>query len=114
MTTATNDDNHTSIGHTLSDDNTTKIKLKSYDGNIHEVGLSAIKLSNYVKDKLINGQKPADHSKPIAIETESANDNVLKKIIEWLEYHWQDPVVDHDYDGSNEGISLLGQTVHRR
>lgn len=89
----------------LPDDNTIRVKLQSYEGNTHEVGLAAIKMSHLVKgmlEALSSGDSPPDYSKPIPIQNDGATDAALKKIIEWVEYHWDDPPVDEDFEDEKD------------
>jgi len=86
-------------------DNTTKIKLRSYEGHDFEMGLAAAKMSLLVKDMLESLAEPGgqpDYSKPIALTNNAVTDTALKKIIEWCEYHWDDPPIDPDFDDEKD------------
>ncbi|CAG2101374.1 unnamed protein product [Medioppia subpectinata] len=90
--------------------NLIKIKLKSSEGGIYECGLTAAKMSDLVKNMVESlGTDAVVTTEPIILGNEAVTDAALKKIIEWVEFHWDDPPVDHDFedekDRRNEELS---------
>jgi len=93
-----------SPGDEAEEDNETKVILMSNEGHTFEVGLAAAKMSVLVKNMLesLKGENGPDYTKPIPLDNEALNDAALKKIIEWCEYHWDDPPIDPDFDDEKD------------
>lgn len=67
-----------------------KLKLKSSDGQIHEVDRKLLEKSSLIKNMIEDIGEDSDNPIPIA-KVESA---ILKSVIEWVEHHQNDPVPD--------------------
>ncbi|XP_054153254.1 S-phase kinase-associated protein 1-like [Oppia nitens] len=99
----------------MAKENKIKIKLKSNEGGVVECGLTAAKMSVLVKNMLetiVDPQKPLEelaNQEPTPLNNEAVTDAALKKIVEWCEYHWDDPPIDEDFeeekDRRNEELS---------
>ncbi|XP_054163890.1 uncharacterized protein LOC128961657 [Oppia nitens] len=67
------------------------IKLKTSDGYIRTVDIQRIKLSITLKDMM---ESTEDHSTSISVNNITAA--TLDKVIEWIDYHWDDPIDIND------------------
>jgi hypothetical protein len=94
----------------------TKIKLESNDGTVIECRLEAAKMSEIIKNMIDDlGYDPnSSDQKPIPLRNEAVTDEALKKIVEWVEYHYDDPPIDEDFDEEkdrrNEELSHWDKT----
>jgi len=75
-----------------------KIKLESNEGEVFDCLLSAAKMSELISGMLEALSENPDHSKPIPLKNDAVTNAALKKIIEYMEYHWDDPPIDEDFD----------------
>ena len=88
-----------------AEDNNTKVKLRSFEGTVFEIGLAAAKMSVLVKnmlESLVGDDGQPNYSEPIPLTNDGCTDECIKKIIEWCEYHWDDPPVDEDFDDEKD------------
>jgi S-phase kinase-associated protein 1 len=88
-----------------TEDNTTKVKLRSFENNVFEIGLAAAKMSVLVKnmlEALVGDDGEPNYDEPIPLTNDGVTDEALKKIIEWCEYHWDDPPIDEDFDDEKD------------
>jgi len=75
-----------------------QIILKSSDGNDHPVDRSVAERSMLIKNLLTD--LPMDDPSQ-AIPIPNVNDTVLKKVLEWCEYHKNDPMQTDDDDSDS-------------
>jgi len=75
------------------------VKLQSSDGNTHEVAKAVAERSVLIKNLL--GDLPDVDLSAEPIPIPSVNDTVLKKVLEWCEYHRGDPPSNDDDDSDN-------------
>jgi S-phase kinase-associated protein 1 len=73
------------------------ITLKSSDGTTHTVARPVAERSVLIKNLL--SDIPMDGNEPIPIP--NVNDTVLKKVIEWCDYHKNDPPSSDDDDSDS-------------
>jgi len=97
------------------EDNKTKIKLKSNDGKEITIGLAAAKMSAMIRSMLQTVSiDPIRKDEPIPLTNDALNFESLQKIVEWCEYHWDDPEPDPDFDDEkdrrNEELSHWDKT----
>ncbi|XP_044586828.1 S-phase kinase-associated protein 1-like [Cotesia glomerata] len=67
----------------------TKVKLLSSDGQIFEVDIETVKMSTYVMNRL---QKVRYEEVVMVHPPKPIAGAILEKVIQWMEYHKNDPV----------------------
>ena len=77
-------------------DDNRMLLLKSFEGQEYECMVCAAKMSNVIKTMIQDTD--FDIKKAIPLQHNSITNNCLKKIIEWVEYHWDDPEIDEDFE----------------
>jgi len=76
---------------------TRKVRLQSSDGEVFEVEMEIIKLSNTIKTMLEDLGAEDEESETEIIPLPNVNAAILKKIIQWCTYHKEDPpMLDED------------------
>jgi S-phase kinase-associated protein 1 len=76
-----------------------QIKLRASDGEVLDVDVEVAKASVTIKSMLENlGDAEEGEEIPVA----NVNSAILKKVIEWAQYHKDDPPVHTDDDESRE------------
>lgn len=81
-----------------------KVKLSSSDGDTFEVDRDVISASSTIKDMLDNSQDAYD-DEPIPLQNVSTN--ILKRIIQWAQYHrndQRDNIEDEQKDKRSDDI----------
>jgi S-phase kinase-associated protein 1 len=76
-----------------------KITLESSDGSQHVITRLVADRSILIKNLLDDVPQQGDEYEPIPIP--NVNDTVLKKVLEWCEYHKNDPAVTEDDDSDS-------------
>jgi len=70
---------------------TKKVKLQSSDGELFEVEIDVIKLSNTIKTMLEDLGVEEEEGEGETIPLPNVNAAILKKVIAWCQYHKSDP-----------------------
>lgn len=77
------------------------IKVQSSDGDVFDVEPEVIKLSNTINTMLQDlGMDPEEQSE--AIPLQNVNAAILKKVIQWCQYHKDDPPPAEDDDNKEK------------
>ena len=79
------------------------IDIKSCDGKILKCYLDALmKMSITIKNMMESVAEESEQNEALTLTNAVLTEKVLKKVIEWIEFHWDDPEPDEDFDEDKE------------
>uniref|UniRef100_A0A914X9I3 Skp1-related protein n=2 Tax=Plectus sambesii TaxID=2011161 RepID=A0A914X9I3_9BILA len=78
------------------------IKVQSSDGEVFDVDQDVIKLSNTINTMLQDLGMDAEQDQTEAIPLQNVNAAILKKVIQWCQYHKEDPPPAEDDDNKEK------------
>jgi len=78
------------------------IKVQSSDGEVFDVDQDVIKLSNTINTMLQDLGMDAEQDQAEAIPLQNVNAAILKKVIQWCQYHKEDPPPAEDDDNKEK------------
>jgi len=87
---------------------TRKVRLQSSDGEVFEVEMEIIKLSNTIKTMLEDLGAEDEESETEIIPLPNVNAAILKKIIQWCSYHKEDPPMLDEDDNKEKRTDDIG------